>query len=98
MALKVLPAEFAGQVDLRERFLRETRTAASFSHPNIVPVFSIEDGDGVLAFAMGYAEGESVAELVKQAKQKSKQAFIYVNNRLEGNALETIAAMSECAA
>ena len=67
MALKVLPAEFAGQVDLRERFLRETRSAASFSHPNIVPVFSIEDGDGLLAFAMGYVEGESVAERVKRA-------------------------------
>ncbi len=35
------------------------------------------------------------AELVKQARQKSKQTFIYVNNRLEGNALETIAAMVE---
>ena len=42
------------------------------------------------------AEARSAgAELVKQAKQKSKQAFIYVNNRLEGNALETIAAMVE---
>ena len=35
------------------------------------------------------------AELVKQAKSKGKKAFIYVNNRLEGNALETIAAMVE---
>ncbi len=40
------------------------------------------------------AEARSAGtELVKQAKQKSKQAFIYVNNRLEGNALETIGAM-----
>ena len=33
--------------------------------------------------------------LIGGAKQKGKQAFIYVNNRLEGNALETIAAMTE---
>ena len=66
VAIKVLPPEFAQQSDLRERFLRETRTAASFSHPNIVPVFSVEDRDGLLAFAMGYVEGESVAELVKR--------------------------------
>lgn len=66
VAIKVLPPEFAQQNDLRERFLRETRTAASFSHPNIVPVFSVEDRDGLLAFAMGYVEGESVAELVKR--------------------------------
>ena len=67
VALKVLPSEFAQQAALRERFLRETRTAASFSHPNIVPVFSIEEHDGLLAFAMGYVEGESVADLVKRA-------------------------------
>lgn len=67
VAIKVLPPEFAQQSDLRERFLRETRTAASFSHPNIVPVFSVEDRDGLLAFAMGYVEGESVADLVKRS-------------------------------
>ena len=32
-------------------------------------------------------------KLIAGAKQKGKQAFIYVNNRLEGNALETIAAV-----
>jgi serine/threonine-protein kinase len=67
VALKVLPAELAGDGSLRERFLRETRTAASFSHPNIVPVHAVEDRDGVLAFAMGYVEGESVAERVRRA-------------------------------
>lgn len=67
VALKVLPAEFVSQVDLRARFLQETRTAASFSHPNIVPVFSIEDREGLLAFAMGYVEGESLADIVKRA-------------------------------
>src|ERR1043165_754592 len=67
VALKVLPPEFAGDSALRERFLRETRTAASFSHPNIVPVHSVEDRDGFLAFAMGYVEGESVAERVRRA-------------------------------
>ena len=66
VALKVLPPEFATNAALRERFLRETRTAASFSHPNIVPVHSVEEHDGVLAFAMGFVEGESLAERVKR--------------------------------
>ncbi len=64
VALKVLPEEFADDPALRERFLRETRTAAAFSHPNIVPVHAIEERDGLLAFAMGYVEGESLAERV----------------------------------
>jgi eukaryotic-like serine/threonine-protein kinase len=64
VALKVLPEEYASQPDLRERFLRETRMAAGFSHPNIVPVFAIEETEHVLAFAMGFVEGESVAARV----------------------------------
>ena len=66
VALKVLPAALAANAELRERFLRETRTAASFSHPNIVPVHAVEEGDGLLAFAMGYIEGESLAARVRR--------------------------------
>ena len=64
VALKVLPREFATVPELRERFLRETRLAAGFSHPNIVPVFAIEESDSLLAFAMGFVEGESLAQRV----------------------------------
>jgi len=64
VALKVLPAEFASQVTLRDRFLAETRTAASFSHPNIVPVYAVEESEDLLAYAMGFIEGETLAERV----------------------------------
>ncbi|HYW49573.1 MAG TPA: serine/threonine-protein kinase [Gemmatimonadaceae bacterium] len=66
VALKVLPAEFAADSALRERFLRETRTSASFSHPNIVPVHAVEESDDLVAFAMGYVEGESLGERVRR--------------------------------
>ena len=59
VALKVLPPEFAHDAALRKRFARETRLVASFSHPNIVPVFAVEESDDLLAFAMGFVEGES---------------------------------------
>lgn len=67
VALKVLPAEFAADAALRERFLRETRTAASFSHPNIVPVHAVEERAHVIAYAMGFVEGESLAQRVRRA-------------------------------
>ena len=67
VALKVLPPEFAADAALRERFLRETRTAASFSHPNIVPVHAVEEREDVLAFAMGFVEGESLAQRVRRS-------------------------------
>ncbi|MEP7383120.1 MAG: protein kinase [Gemmatimonadota bacterium] len=67
VALKVLPEEFVADLALRERFLRETRTAASFSHPNIVPVYAVEEREHVVAYAMGYIEGESVAQRVQRS-------------------------------
>lgn len=67
VALKVLPVAFAADASLRERFLRETRTSASFSHPNIVPVHAVEESDDLVAFAMGYVEGESLSERVHRA-------------------------------
>ncbi len=76
VALKVLPPEFALVPDLRERFLRETRTAAGFSHPNIVPVFSVEDREGLLAFAMGYVEGESLSQRVHRSGPLSVRELV----------------------
>ena len=67
VALKVLPSEFASLPTLRERFLRETKMAAGFSHPNIVPVYAIEEADDLLAYAMGFVEGETLAERVRRA-------------------------------
>jgi serine/threonine-protein kinase len=67
VALKVLPPEVASDVGLRERFLRETRLVAGFSHPNIVPVFRVEASPTLLAFAMGFVEGESLTTRVQRA-------------------------------
>ncbi|MEO7520813.1 MAG: serine/threonine-protein kinase [Gemmatimonas sp.] len=67
VAVKVLPRDFAADALLRERFVRETRVTASFSHPNIVPVHAVEEGEGLLAFVMGYVEGETLAQRVARA-------------------------------
>ncbi len=66
VALKVLLGELATQVAFRDRFLRETRTAASFSHPNIVPVYAVEEHESLIAFAMSFVEGETLAERVQR--------------------------------
>ncbi|MCC6358990.1 MAG: protein kinase [Phycisphaerales bacterium] len=44
--------------DVRARFDREIRAAASFNHPNIVTVYGSEDVDGTLLMAMEYIEGK----------------------------------------
>ncbi len=62
VALKVLPPELALSTEVRERFLREARTAAQLSHPNIVPIHHAESVNDVAYFAMGYVDGESLGD------------------------------------
>ena len=42
VALKLLPPELTADDKVRERFLREARTAAKLSHPHIVPIFAVD--------------------------------------------------------
>jgi eukaryotic-like serine/threonine-protein kinase len=65
VAIKVLPPSLGGRADLRERFLREARTAAKLSHPNIVPIFRVDEIGGFVFFAMGYVEGETLTQRVR---------------------------------
>jgi hypothetical protein len=66
VAIKVLPPELAFQQDIRERFTREAQTAARLSHPHIVPIHSVGEGEGLVYFVMGYVDGESVAAKIRR--------------------------------
>ena len=66
VAIKVLPPELAFQQDIRERFTREAQTAARLSHPHIVPIHSVGEGQGLVYFVMGYVDGESVAARIRR--------------------------------
>ena len=66
VAIKVLPPELAFQDDIRARFTREAETAARLSHPNIVPIHSVGEGNGLVYFIMGYVDGESLGGRLKR--------------------------------
>jgi serine/threonine protein kinase len=61
VAIKVLPPELAFRGEIRTRFLREAETAAQLSHPNIVPIYSVDERDGIVYFVMALVEGENLA-------------------------------------
>jgi hypothetical protein len=65
VAVKVLPAELASG-SARERFLREARTAAKLSHPNIVPLYTFGQADDLLYYVMGFVDGESVEDRLRR--------------------------------
>jgi len=65
VAIKLLPPALAGRPGLRERFLREARTAAKLSQPNIVPIHSVEEAADLVFFVMGFVEGETLGERLR---------------------------------
>ena len=65
VAIKTLPYHMAGDAVIRERFLREARTAAALSHPNIVPIHRADEMGAFVFFVMGYVAGESIAQHVR---------------------------------
>jgi serine/threonine-protein kinase len=67
VAIKVLAPELARDEAFRQRFIRESRTAAAVDHPNIIPIFEAGEADGVLFIAMRFVQGPNVQALVETA-------------------------------
>ena len=66
VAIKLLPPELAYRPDIRSRFLREAETAAQLSHPNIVPIFSVDERDGLVYFVMAFMQGGSLGDRLRE--------------------------------
>ena len=66
VALKVLSRRYAGDEEFVERFRREAHSAAALSHPNIVSVHDLLEGDGNLCIVMEYVQGVTLAELIER--------------------------------
>ena len=66
VAVKLLPPDLAFRADIRSRFLREAETAARLSHPNIVPIYTVDEREGLVYFVMALVEGGSVGDRLKR--------------------------------
>lgn len=64
VAIKLLPPELAFRSDIKTRFLREAETAAQLSHPNIVPIYTVDETEGLVFFVMAYVDGENLAKRI----------------------------------
>ncbi|HEX4634338.1 MAG TPA: protein kinase [Gemmatimonadales bacterium] len=66
VAIKVMsPALLTGE-GMVERFKREARTAASLSHPNIIPIYAVKEGDQIVYFVMKFVEGRPLDSIIKE--------------------------------
>src|SRR5882762_7657636 len=66
VAIKLLPPELAFRSEIRSRFLREAETAAQLSHPSIVPIYSVDEKQGLVYFVMAYVDGLNLAQLIHE--------------------------------
>ena len=66
VALKVLAPQLAEDDRFRERFVRESRLAASLDHPNVIPIYEAGASAGDLFIAMRYVEGTDLRTLLHE--------------------------------
>jgi serine/threonine-protein kinase len=62
VAIKVLPADVAGDPDRLARFEREALVLASLNHPHIASIYGLEDSDGEPCLVLELVDGPTLAE------------------------------------
>jgi len=78
VALKILRPNLATDASFLRRFLREARTAAQVSHPNLVPILDHGEVDGRPFLALAYAAGGSVAAAIERSGRLDVEATLAI--------------------
>jgi serine/threonine protein kinase/dipeptidyl aminopeptidase/acylaminoacyl peptidase len=84
VAIKVLPADATNDADRRQRFEREARAVAAFSHPNVCAVFDVGHEGDVTFLVMEYLDGETLA-----ARLARRGARTFLASRAASHGLAT---------
>ena len=66
VAIKVMSPSLVHGDGMIERFKREARTAASLSHPNIIPVYAVRETDELLYFVMKFISGRPLDSVLQE--------------------------------
>ena len=75
VALKILPAAFAGNPERMSRFQREAQVLASLNHPNIAAIYGLEESAGTRALVMELVEGSTLSERIRQGAMPADAAL-----------------------
>src|SRR5271166_4680544 len=74
VALKmILAGQLASPEDVK-RFETEASAAATLDHPNIVPIFEVGEHEGRHFYSMGFIDGKSLSEMLRDGPFAPKEA------------------------
>ena len=86
VAIKVLSTDLVSDPEFCERFLKEGKTLAKVSHPNIVPIYDCGEHDGVYYMCMQFVSGGTLEDRLHQGRlpvNESVQILKQVASALE---------------
>src|SRR2546422_2485108 len=84
VALKILPADVGTNRDRMERFIREAKSAAALSHPNIAQIFEIGEDAGTHYIAMEFIDGQTLREKIHQEGTPLRKLLRFLQHAAEG--------------
>jgi serine/threonine protein kinase/Tol biopolymer transport system component len=64
VAIKILPAQYADNAELRARFEREARAISQINHPNICALHDVGRAEGVEYLVLEFLEGETLTDRI----------------------------------
>ena len=72
VAVKALRHDLFPTPDILKRFEREAKAVAKLRHPNILPIYTVGEGDGIAYMVMPLVEGESLRTLLEREGKLSE--------------------------
>jgi serine/threonine protein kinase len=84
VALKILAPEWSEDPSFRDRFVSESRTAASLDHPNVIPVYDADETDGLLYIAMRYVEGNDLKQIISSEGALDLERIVRIMRQISG--------------